>query len=74
MPETRETRGTLEGQQDARVTWQYSSQDALAGGDEGGGTHINQHIPVGQGLLDTLKQQWRILAYFTEFGQKFAKK
>ena len=57
-----ETRETWEGQQDARVTWQYSSQDALAGGDEGGGgTHINQHIPVGLGLRDTSKLQLHIL-------------
>ena len=41
VPETWETR---EGQQDARVTWHYSSQDALAGGDEGGGTHTSTSI------------------------------
>ena len=43
--ESRETRETWEGQQDARVTWQYSSQDALAGGDEGGaGAHTSTSI------------------------------
>ena len=40
------------GNTQVRMLWQVVMR---------GGTHINHHIPVGQGLLDTSKQQWRIL-------------